>query len=92
MPILKPAIISVALFQFMWSMNDFIGPLIYLNSTENYTMSLGLRILQGYGGYGIQRLHLLMAASLMVMAPVLALFFFAQRYFIQGVVVSGIKG
>lgn len=91
-PLSRPVLVTAAIFSFLAHWNDFMGPLIYLNSTENYTMSLGLRILQGYGGYGIQRWHLLMAASLMVMAPVLLLFFFAQRYFIQGVVVSGIKG
>jgi ABC-type glycerol-3-phosphate transport system permease component len=88
LPLSRPVLVTASIFSFLAHWNDFIGPLIYLNSTENYTLSLGLRILQGYGGYGIQRWHLLMAASLMVMAPVLALFFFAQRYFIQGVVVS----
>ena len=52
----------------------------------------GLQILQGYGGYGIQRWNLLMAASLFVMLPVLLLFFFAQKYFIQGIVTYGVKG
>jgi len=92
LPLSRPVVITAAIFSFLAHWNDFIGPLIYLNSVNNYTLSLGLRILQGYGGYGIQRWHLLMAASVMVMAPVLLLFFFAQRYFIQGVVVSGVKG
>jgi multiple sugar transport system permease protein len=91
-PMARPALITVGIFSFLAHWNDFIGPLIYLNSTSNYTLSLGLRIIQGYGGYGIQRWDLLMAASLIVMFPVLLLFFFAQRYFIQGVVVSGVKG
>ena len=55
-------------------------------------LCLGLRIIQGYGGYRVQRWNLLMAASLIVMMPVLTLFFVAQRYFIQGVVISGVKG
>jgi multiple sugar transport system permease protein len=92
LPMARPALITVAIFSFLAHWNDFIGPLIYLNSTRNYTLSLGLRIIQGYGGYGVQRWQLMMAASLIVMAPVLALFFVAQRYFIQGVVVSGVKG
>lgn len=92
LPLAKPALATAAIFSFLSHWNDFLGPLIYLNSTENYTLSLGLRLLQGYGGYGIQRWDLLMAASLIVMAPVLLLFFFAQKYFIQGVVVSGLKG
>lgn len=91
-PMSRPVLITAAIFSFLAHWNDFMGPLIYLNSTRNYTLSLGLRIIQGYGGYGVQRWHLLMAASLMVMLPVLFLFFTAQRYFIQGVVVSGVKG
>ncbi|MGI6208739.1 MAG: carbohydrate ABC transporter permease [Anaerolineae bacterium] len=91
-PLSRPVLITAGIFSFLAHWNDFLGPLIYLNSTQNYTLSLGLRIIQGYGGYGVQRWHLLMAASLMVMMPVLALFFAAQRYFIQGVVVSGVKG
>ncbi|MHB0878617.1 MAG: carbohydrate ABC transporter permease [Anaerolineae bacterium] len=91
-PRARPALITVAIFSFLAHWNDFIGPLIYLNSTSNYTLALGLRIIQGYGGYSVQRMDLLMAASLIVMMPVLVLFFVAQRYFIQGVVVSGVKG
>lgn len=91
-PMSRPVLITAGIFSFLGHWNDFMGPLIYLNSTHNYTLSLGLRIIQGYGGYGVQRWHLLMAASLIVMMPVLALFFMAQRYFIQGVVVSGVKG
>ncbi|NLT43507.1 MAG: carbohydrate ABC transporter permease [Anaerolineae bacterium] len=91
-PLSRPVLITAAIFSFLGHWNDFMGPLIYLNSTKNYTLSLGLRIIQGYGGYGVQRWHLLMAASLLVMLPVLLLFFAAQRYFIQGVVISGVKG
>jgi len=91
-PLSTPVLLTAAIFIFLSQWNDFLGPLIYLNSTHNYTLSLGLRIVQGYGGYGVQRWHLLMAASLIVMSPVLALFFLAQRYFIQGVVISGVKG
>ncbi|MGQ9555526.1 MAG: carbohydrate ABC transporter permease [Anaerolineae bacterium] len=92
MPLSRPVLITAGIFSFLAHWNDFLGPLIYLNSTHNYTLSLGLRIIQGYGGYGVQRWHLMMAASLIVMMPVLILFFVAQRYFIQGVVVSGVKG
>ena len=92
LPLSGPALATAAIFSFLAHWNDFIGPLIYLNSVSNYTLSLGLRILQGYGGYGIQRWNLLMAASLFVMLPVLLLFFFAQKYFIQGIVTYGVKG
>lgn len=92
MPLSIPALITAGTFSFLAHWNEFLGPLIYLNSVENYTLELGLRLLQGYGGYGVQRWHLLMAASLLVMLPVLTLFFVAQRRMIQGVVISGIKG
>ncbi len=92
MPLSRPVLITAAIFSFLAHWNDFIGPLIYLNSVQNYTLSLGLRILQGYGGYGIHRWHLLMAASVIVRLPLLGLFLVAQRYFIQGVVFSGVKG
>ncbi len=92
LPLTGPALATAAIFSFLAHWNDFIGPLIYLNSVSNYTLSLGLRILQGYGGYAIQRWNLLMAASLFVMLPVLLLFFFSQKYFIQGIVTYGVKG
>jgi multiple sugar transport system permease protein len=92
MPLSIPALITAGTFSFLAHWNEFLGPLIYLNSVDNYTLELGLRLLQGYGGYGVQRWHLLMAASLLVMLPVLTLFFIAQRQMIQGVVISGVKG
>ena len=92
LPLSGPALATAAIFSFLAHWNDFIGPLIYLNSVSNYTLSLGLRILQGYGGYGIQRWNLLMAASLFVMMPVLILFFLSQKYFIRGIVTYGVKG
>jgi multiple sugar transport system permease protein len=92
LPLARPVLGTAAIFSFLAHWNDFLGPLIYLNSVSKYTLSLGLRQLQGHGPYAIQRWDLLMAASLIVMAPVLILFFTAQRYFIQGVVVSGVKG
>ena len=97
LPLIRPAIITVAILSFLAHWNDFFAPLIYLNSTENLTLSIGLRWFQTSGGYaggdaGEPREHLLMAASLMATAPCVALFFVAQRYFVQGIVMSGIKG
>jgi multiple sugar transport system permease protein len=97
LPLMQPAIITVAILSFLGHWNDFFAPLIYLNSTENLTLSIGLRWFQTSGGYaggdaGEPREHLLMAASLMATAPCVALFFLAQRYFVQGIVMSGIKG
>lgn len=89
MPLMKPALAAVAIFTFQFHWNDFLDPLIYLHSQSNFTLALGLRSFQGE--YGTDW-NLLMAASLVVMTPPLLLFFFAQRYFIQGVVFTGVKG
>ena len=76
--------------------NDFLSPLIYLNTKENLTLSLGLRYFAStalnFGDNVEPRDHLLMAASLMAAAPAIALFFIAQRYFVRGIVMTGLKG
>ena len=89
LPLSKPALAAVAIFMFNASWNDFFGPLIYLHSQELYTLSLGLRSFQDQN---YTEWHLLMAASLVAMVPVLLIFFFAQKYFIQGIVFTGVKG
>jgi ABC-type glycerol-3-phosphate transport system permease component len=89
LPLSKPALAAVGIFMFNSSWNDFFGPLIYLHSRELYTLSLGLRSFQDQN---YTEWHLLMAASLVAMVPVLLIFFFAQKYFIQGIVFTGIKG
>jgi ABC-type glycerol-3-phosphate transport system permease component len=89
LPMARPAMIAVSIFVFTWSWNEFLGPLLYLQSSQNFTIALGLRLFQTQ--YGTDW-HLLMAASLMAMLPVVILFFTAQKYFIQGVVFSGVKG
>ena len=90
LPLSKPALAVVALFSFMGTWNDFLGPLIYLMNQETYTLSLGLQAYQSQNGG--TPWHLLMAASTIVIAPVIVLFFFTQRLFIQGIAVTGIKG
>jgi ABC-type glycerol-3-phosphate transport system permease component len=93
LPMAVPALAAVSIFTFMWSWNEFIGPLIYLQSTEKYTLSLGLNFFRSAGsGYGVTEWNLLMAASIIVLLPCIVVFFLAQRTFIQGVVVSGVKG
>ncbi len=89
LPLSRPALMMVAIFVFNFTWNDFFGPLIYLHSRSNYTISLGLQAFQTQAG---PEWHLIMAASLLAMLPVLLLFFLGQRYFIQGVVFSGVKG
>jgi multiple sugar transport system permease protein len=89
LPLIKPALTAVAIFTFLHHWNDFMAPLIYLTSPGNYTISLGLA---SFKGLYTTQWHYLMAASTATILPVLVLFFVAQRYFIQGIVLSGIKG
>ncbi len=90
LPLAKPVIVTVAVFTFMWTWNDFLYPLLYLNSDEHQTLALAL---QNYKtNFGLRDPHLLMAASTMMMLPSMLIFFLAQKTFIQGVVVTGVKG
>ena len=91
-PLSMPVFITVAIFTFMASWNDFIGPLLYINSPEKFTVALGLATYRSMLGVGRTRWDLLMAASVSMTAPIVLLFFVLQRYFIKGVVMSGIKG
>ncbi|MEV4834506.1 carbohydrate ABC transporter permease [Nonomuraea sp. NPDC049486] len=88
MPLSRPAIIVVTIFAFIGTWNDFLGPLLYLQSEENYTLSLGLASFQSIY---LTQWGYLMAASAAVIAPIIALFFLLQRYFIEGVTLTGIK-
>ena len=88
-PLSRPALIAVAIFAALNSWNDFLGPLIYLNDSRNFTLALGLA---EFTGLYSSQWHLLMAASTVVIVPVIVLFFFAQRYFIEGIALTGSKG
>ena len=88
-PLSKPALSVVALFTFMGAWNDFLGPLIYLVDQHTFTLSLGLQAYQSQ--HGGTQWNLLMAASVIVVAPVILVFFFAQKVFIQGIATSGLK-
>jgi ABC-type glycerol-3-phosphate transport system permease component len=93
LPLLAPALATVAVFSFLGHWNDFMSPLIYLRSTNKFTLALGLRFLQTAADMGGRpREPFLMAASLMATVPCVVLFVAAQRYFVRGVVMSGIKG
>ena len=91
LPLAKPALATVAIFQFMDSWNDFLGPLIYLSDENHRTLALALAYFQGSARVGPQ-MHLMMAVAFVVLIPPLLLFFFAQRLFIQGIVFTGVKG
>jgi len=89
-PMLTPALISVCLFQFMWTMNDFLGPLIYLSSVENYPISLALKLsIDTTEAFAWNQI---LAMSCLALAPSLIVFFMAQKYFIEGISTGGVKG
>ncbi len=90
LPLSKPALGVVALFSFLGAWRDFLGPLIYLLDQKTFTLSLGLQAYQSQAG-GTEW-NLLMAASAMTIAPVIVLFFFTQRLFVQGIAITGLKG
>ena len=89
-PLLKPAIISVVVFQFIWTMNDFMGPLIYLASVENYPVSLALKM--SIGATEEVEWADVIAISVVALVPSVVVFFLAQRHFVEGAASSGIKG
>jgi ABC-type glycerol-3-phosphate transport system permease component len=89
LPLAKPALITVAILTFMFSWNDFLGPLIYLSDQMKNTLALGLALFVGQHSteWGV-----LMAASIIMMVPMVVIFFAFQRYFIKGFTMSGLKG
>jgi len=89
LPLVKPALLVVALFQFMATWNDFLGPLIFLTDQRDFTLALGLQYFQSQ--HGGTEWHYLMAASTVVILPVIVLFFFTQRTFIEGISMTGLK-
>jgi ABC-type glycerol-3-phosphate transport system permease component len=88
-PLTKPALTACAIFTFNSTWNDFMGPLIYVSSDKKLTLALGM---MAFRGPHVTDWHYLMAASTIALTPVLVLFFFAQKYFIQGIVFTGVKG
>jgi multiple sugar transport system permease protein len=89
MPLAKPALITVAIFTFLGTWNDFMGPLLYITSPEKFTLAIGLA---NFRGVLYTRWDLLMAFATTMTLPVLGVFFLAQRYFVEGVVMTGLKG
>jgi multiple sugar transport system permease protein len=90
LPLSRPALMVVALFTFMAAWNNFFGALIFIQHKEQFTLSLGLQVFQS--AHGGTEWNLLMAASLLILAPVLILFFMTQRTFIEGIATTGMKG
>ncbi|MCE2468292.1 MAG: carbohydrate ABC transporter permease [Caldilineaceae bacterium] len=88
-PLSKPAIITIAIFDFMWGWHDYINPLVFLRDPDKFTLSVGLRLF--FSQYGAEW-ALLMAAATMFTLPMIVVFFFAQRTFIEGISFTGVKG
>lgn len=89
LPLSKSALIVVGLFSFMAAWNDFLGPLVYISDPDKYTVALGLQQFKGL--YNAQW-HLMMAASAVVLVPVIIVYFIGQKYFMEGIALTGIKG
>lgn len=89
LPQARPALVAIAIFHFLYAWNDFYEPLIYLHSQENWTAAVGLQTFDAL--YAVNT-HLIMAASVVMVLPPILLFFFSQRIFTQGVVITGMKG
>lgn len=89
MPLAKPAIATLSILSFMWNWNEFMRPLVFINSFDKMTVSVGLSVFQGqFSTY----YNLLMAASTLSLIPIFIVYLLAQKYFTQGLVMSGIKG
>lgn len=87
-PLSKPAMAALGIFTFMWSWNDLLNPLIYVTELDQLTLTVGLSFFQNqYGG----KWTLMMAGAVVSILPIVIVFFFAQKYFIQGIALSGVK-
>ncbi len=90
LPCIKPAVISVVVFNFLWTMNDFLNPLIFINSTEKYTLSLALRTSVDSTGQGYEECKVI-AMSVIGLIPSVAVFAVAQKKFISGITAGGLS-
>jgi ABC-type glycerol-3-phosphate transport system permease component len=92
LPLSKPAVATMAIFVFFNRWNSFLWPLIYLRSPEKYTLAVGLSFFHSQQGSSLTPWNELMAVTLLVALPPLLVFFLAQRFFVQGIALTGIKG
>ncbi len=90
LPLMKPALFSAGLFQFMWTWNDFMNPLIFINSVNKYPLSLALRMSLDIGANVAW--NQVLAIALVSVIPLIVLFFMAQKYFVEGIATTGLKG
>jgi multiple sugar transport system permease protein len=94
LPLSKPVLITVVAFSVVYTWNNFFGPLIYLNSVEKMTVAVGMRVFaqMGAGGSGVNELGIVMAAATTTVVPMVIVFLAAQRYFVAGITMTGLKG
>lgn len=90
LPLLKPVIVSVAVFQFIWSWNDFFNVLIFISSVHKYTLTLGLRMMLDIDAASAW--NQIMAMSVVSLLPCALFYFFTQKYFVEGIATTGLKG
>lgn len=90
LPLMKPALFSAGLFQFLWTYNDYFNPLIFINSVKKYPVSLALRM--SLDSESVVVWGKIMAMAFVAVLPVMLLFFFAQKYFVEGIATTGLKG
>lgn len=90
LPLLKPALFSAGLFQFMWTYNDYFNSLIFINSVTKYTISLALRL--SLDSESVVQWNRVMAMAFVAVVPLMILFFSAQKYFVEGIATTGLKG
>lgn len=90
LPLCKPALFSAGIFQFIWTWNDFFNSLIYINSVKKYTLALGLRMSLDISSAA--QWNEVMAMSIVAIIPCVLIFFFAQKYFVEGIATTGLKG
>ena len=91
LPLCKPLIVTIMIFTTQWRWNDFIGPLIYLQNEKHYTVTMGLYTILGQSAEEIN-IHNVMAFLILSILPILAIFLMAQRYFVEGMTHTGLKG
>lgn len=90
LPLMKPSLFSVGLFQVMWTYNDYLNPLMFINSVNKYPIALALRL--SLDSESVVNWSKVMSMSFVALAPLIILFFVAQKYFVEGVATSGLKG
>lgn len=90
-PVIKPGVVSIGLFSFMWSMNDFLGPLIYVSSVEKYPVTIALRMSMDATGAGYDE-NQIIAMSVITLIPSIVVFAFGQKQFVAGLTTGSIKG